>query len=358
MKELTRGNPLKLILLMSLPIMVGNLFQQLYSTVDAVVVGRFLGSNALAAVGATSSIFNMMMWFVMEMSGGFAVVIAQHFGAGRKELIRSDVCIALELATGITLFVSICGLVGSRFFLTWMNTPDEIFKDSVVYLSVTAAGLIVTMFYNICAAILRALGDSKTPFVFVIISSIINIVLDIVFIRFFQMGVFGAAFATVISQAISGVACAVHMYRHFEILRIRKGDWAFEPVRAKQMLGYGIPAGMSGVTTAIGIIILQAAINMYGTIIIASYTAAIRVQNLIGVPYNAFSTTMVNYSGQNLGAGKVDRLGKGYAQCMTMALGLSVILGCVLAFWGGSIASLFVDTAESGAILEFASVFL
>lgn len=356
--DLTKGKPFKLIMLMSLPIMVGNLFQQLYSTVDAILVGRYLGSDALAAVGSTSSLYCMIMWFVCGVSGGFAIVLAQYFGAGDHDRLRRGVCIALELSIAITIVVTVGSLIFLRKFLVFMNTPEGIIEDAYIYLFVIVAGMMATMLYNMCAAILRAIGDSRTPFLFILVSSVTNVVLDIVMIRNLKMGVFGAALATIISQALSALLCVIYMYSHFEILRFGKADWKFDSKMARKMMTYGIPSGLCGVTTAIGILVLQVAINVYGTIIIAAFTAAIKVQNFVEVPFNAYSTTMVNYAGQNIGAGKVDHLHKGYVQCMMLALGTAVVFGIAAFFWGDVFAGTFVKDESAEEIIAFAAKYL
>ena len=358
--NLTKDNPLKLILVMSLPIMLGNLFQQMYSTVDAIIVGRYLGSGALAAVGSTAGVYSMIIWFVCGLSGGYAVILAQHFGAGEDDLLRSGVCIDIELSVGVTGIVTIVSLVFIDKLMSLMRLPEEIYGDTLTYLYVIIAGMMATMFYNLCASVLRAIGDSKTPFVFIIVSSVLNIVLDILFIRAFAMGVFGAALATVISQAVSGVLCAIHIYVKFDLFKFQSGDWRFDWTRAKKMLSYGIPSGLCGVTTAIGIMILQVAINTYGTTIIAGYTAAIKIQNFIEVPFNALCMTMINYEGQNLGAGRLDRMHKGFVQCMMVAFGLAIASSILVMGWGRQLSSIFVDASATSAIevIDFATKYI
>ena len=355
---MTKGTPYKLILAMALPIMMGNIFQQLYSTVDAIIVGRYLGSSALAAVGSTTSIYFVILWFVCGLSNGYAVVLAQNYGAKEYDKLRKGVFNAILLAVSVTVAVTVFWLVILRPFMALLKYPDEIFESAVLYLTVMVAGVIATMFYNLCAAILRAMGDSRTPFVFIIISSVLNIVLDLIFIRVFNWGVFGAAFATVLSQAVSGLMCAVHMYRHFEIIRFRREDMHFDRDISKKMLSYGIPSGLSGIVTAIGIMVLQVAINVYGTTIIAGYTAAIKIQNFVEIPFMAFSMTMVSYSGQNLGANEYDHMHLGYIHCMVMGVLLSIFLGAVVFFFGGRLASLFVDKSGAEEIVAFAKMYL
>ena len=360
MNDLTKGSPLGIIIKMSIPIMLGNLFQQLYSTVDAIIVGKYIGDGALAAVGATQGVYSLIIWFVCGVAGGCVVVLAQDFGAGQTKRFREGVCQNIEISAAITLVTTIFSLVFLRSFMSLMKIPQEIFEDTMTYLIVIIAGMAATMLYNMCASILRAMGDSKTPFYFIIISSVINIVLDILFIRFFGMGVLGAALATIISQAVSGIMCAVHMYLHFEIIHFGKEDWKYNPERIRLMLSYGLPSGLCGITTALGIMILQVAINVYGTTIIAGYTAAIKLQNFVEVPFNAMCITMVNYSGQNLGAGKIDRLHSGYISCMIMAVILAVGFGIVAIAFGRPMSSVFVDKASATAseVVEFSAMYI
>lgn len=357
-KDLTVGNPIKAIIIMTIPIMIGNLFQQMYSIVDTIIVGRFLGSGALAAVGSTASLYYLILWFLNGISNGYAIVVAKDFGAGHIERLRKDVCHALELSAGVTIVLSSIWLAFLRKFLIFMNIPDEILQDAYEYILVIIAGMVVTIFYNICASILRAMGDSKTPLYFLIISSVLNIFLDVTFINVFHMGVMGAAVATILSQAVSGIMCFAYMYSKFEVIRFTKADWRFDIECAKEMLSFGIPSGLNGAATALGILILQFAINCYGTNVIAGYTSAIKVQNFAEIPLFAYCMTMINFEGQNLGAGKVKNMRKGYIQCQTLALVTAAILGIFLYFFGSNFASLFVDDGASASVIEFAGNYL
>lgn len=343
---------------MSFPMMVGYLFQQFYSLVDVIIVGRYVGADALAAVGSTTSITYFVMWFVCGMSGGFSVVLAQQFGCGDKKEVKKCVCLAIELSTAVTAFLTIISLCNMRTFLRWINIPEEIMEEAYIYIFVIIAGMIAMVFYNVCADILRAIGDSKTPLYFLIISSILNIFLDILFINNFKMGVFGAAFATVVSQAVSGIACFVYMYFRFEEIRFSAEDWKNDWSRVKNMLSYGIPAGLEGATTALGILLLQVAINCYGVSTIAGYTAAIKVQNFAEIPLDSFAMTMVSYEGQNYGAGKKENMKAGYIVCTILGLGIAAIGGVCMFLFGRTFASLFVSGDNTRDIVEFAAKYL
>ena len=357
-KDLTVGNPFKVILLMSLPIMAGNFFQQFYSIVDMIIVGRLLGSNSLAAVGSSTSIYYLVMWFVCSSAGGFAIVLAQYFGAGDMENLRKGVCTALELSITITLGISVVCLIFLKGFLRIMNTPEEIFAEAYSYIFVIIAGMLCTMLYNIAAAILRAMGDSKTPLYFLIFSSFLNIFLDIVCIKYLNMGVRGAAVATIFSQGLSALLSLAFMYMHFKEVRVKRTDWKFDTERACKMLYYGIPAGFCGVLTAIGILILQFAINCYGTTVIAGYTAAIKVQNFTDITVAAYSTTMVNFIGQNVGAGKYDNARKGYRCCIALGVVTDLVCGALLFVFGGALSSLFVTGDGAAGVIDFAARYL
>lgn len=357
-KDLTVGNPIKAIIIMTIPIMFGNLFQQLYSIVDTIIVGRYLGSGALAAVGSTASLYYLILWFLNGISNGYAIVVARDFGAGQKGRLRRDVCLALELSAAVTIVLSLVWLGFLRKFLIFMNTPEEILQDAYSYIFVIIAGMVVTILYNICASILRAMGDSKTPLYFLILSSVLNIFLDIVFINVFYMGVMGAALATILSQAVSGIMCFIYMYSRFEIIRFGKEDWKFDPKCAKEMLSYGIPSGLNGAATALGILILQFAINCYGTNVIAGYTSAIKVQNFAEIPMFAYCMTMINFEGQNLGAGKPRNMRKGFIQCQILGLATASVLGILLFFFGTAFSSIFVDDGAAASVVEFAGNYL
>ena len=356
--DLTKGSPFHNILMMSLPIMLGNLFQQLYSIVDTIIVGRLVGSGALAAVGSTTSMSFLIMWFVGGMAGGYAIVLAANFGAGDIPALRRGICLSLELSAIVSVLVTTISLFGLRSFLHLMRMPEDIFEDAYTYIFVIIAGTAATVFYNIGASILRAMGDSKTPLYFLILSSLLNIGLDIVLIRYFEMGVFGAAIATVASQVVSGILCFAYMYLHFEEVRFGGTDWKPDWTRSLEMLSFGIPAGLYGATTAIGILIIQFAINCYGTVIIAGYTAAIKVQNFVEIPLNSFSMTMVNFEGQNLGAGNRENMKKGYRDCMMMGLETAALSCVFLLVLGRGFSALFVTGMDAEMVVDFAAKYL
>lgn len=356
-KDMTIGSPMKLILGFSLPLLFGFLFQQFYSVVDTVIVGQFLGMNALAGVGATGSINFMIVGFCMGVCSGFAIPVAHKFGAkdysGMRQVIAN--CVWLSLIFSLVMTVIVVFLC--RNILIWMKTPEDIFADAYAYIVIIFAGIPAIYLYNMLSGIIRSMGDSKTPLVFLTLSSFLNIGLDLLCILVFQMGVAGAAVATVASQLISGVLCLVYMIKKFEILHIKKEEWKLNAAHVRSLCGMGVPMGLQYSITAIGSVILQTSVNTLGSLAVASVTAGGKVSMFFCCPFDAMGSTMATYGGQNVGAKKLERLGAGLKNCIWLGIGYSLIAFVVLYFFGGSLASLFVDSAEQ-EMLDNARLFL
>ena len=244
--DLTSGKPLRAIIRMALPIMAGNLFQQFYGTTDTIIVGRLLGKYALAAVGSTSSLYNMILWFANGTAGGFAIILAQKFGARRYRELRQRLALSIMLSAAISLLVTVLSLLSIGRVLHVMHTPAEIYPDAERYIVTVLAGLTATVAYNMAASVLRALGDSRTPLFFLIFSSLLNIGLDILFIGPLGWGTAGAAKATVLAQAVSVMLCVLYMARRYPVLHMERSDWVFVPSDAAQMLRLGLPLGFMG----------------------------------------------------------------------------------------------------------------
>lgn len=344
---MTNGSPMKLILQFCIPLFFGMLFQQFYSMMDTVIVGKFLGVNALAAVGATGSINFMIIGFCMGVCNGFAIPVAQQFGAGDYHALRKYVANSawLTLAFAGVMTVGVCALC--RQILMWMNTPSDIMDGAYGYIFIIFLGIPVTYLYNLLSGIIRSLGDSKSPLIFLVFSSILNIALDMTLILVFRMGVAGAAWATVISQAISGIACLIYMMKRFEILKITKEEWRLDGKYAAVLCNMGIPMGLQYSITAIGSVILQTAVNMLGSTAVASIAAASKIGLFFCCPFEAMGSTMATYAGQNVGAGKLDRISKGIKSTCIMGLVYSVAAFVLLTVFGTTIALLFVDASET-----------
>lgn len=350
-KEMTSGNPLKLILLFTLPMLVGNIFQQFYSMADTVVVGQFIGVQALAAVGASGGITFFVLGFIFGLSNGFSIIVSHRFGSKDEDGLRKAVGNLIVLSAAFAIVVTILSVTFTRTILEVMQTPADIIDGAYKYLVVIFAGLSVTFAYNLISSILRALGDSKTPLIFLIIATIINVVLDIVFITVFGMGVEGTALATVIAQGISFVLCFIYTKKRYPVLHLRKEDFKIDRNLCGQLLKIGLPGAMSSSITAFGVMVLQGAINQLGSDIVAAYTAGTKVEQFFTMPTMTLGMALATFAGQNLGAGKIDRVKQGVKQCLVITVLYSVIGGIGLYFFGAQLTRLFVS-AESVAVIE------
>lgn len=347
---MTTGNPVKLILFFSIPLLIGNVFQQFYSMVDTIIVGRYVGVQALAAVGVTGSLSFLILGFTFGLTGGFSVIIAQRFGANDEDGLRKSVATSTILSIISTIIITLASMLSAKPVLSLMNTPDDIINDATIYIIIIYAGTCATVFYNMIAGILRSLGDSKTPLYFLILSSILNIILDLFFILNFNMGVRGAAYATVIAQGISGILCLIYALKKYPILRLKKEDWIWDKNFALKHLNVGIPMALQFSITATGVMVLQTALNAFGSTVIAAYTAASKVEQIVTQPGISFGTTMATYCGQNLGAGKYDRIKEGVKKGSIITIMVSIIAAVVLFVFGKSLSTLFISSDQIEAL--------
>lgn len=342
-KEMTFGKPAKLILGFALPMVLGNIFQQLYNMVDTIIVGKFVGVNALAGVGSTGAISFLVVGFALGVCSGFSIPVSQQFGAGNYKEMRKYVAHAIYMSAATAIVLTVLTVTFTGTILKLMNTPDEIFNDAYNYIIVIFAGISATIFYNILSGILRALGDSKSPLVFLIISSFLNIALDLLFIITFKMGVFGAGLATIISQTISGILCLIYIIKNYDILKFEKDELKFDKKHALNLASNGYPMALQFSITAIGSIILQAAINTLGTQSVAAITAAVKIQTVALGPMESLGITMATYCGQNKGAGKYERIVQGIKQSIIIQMIYCVASFIAVCFLGGILTTLFID---------------
>lgn len=349
-KDMTSGNPLRLIISFAIPMFLGMLFQQFYSMVDTVIVGKFLGVGPLAGVGSTSSLNFLVIGFCTGVCNGFAIPVSQMFGAKRDSELRRFVANSAWLCVIFSVVITTAIVACCRPLLTLMHTPEDIFEYAYVYIVIIFLGIPTTFLYNVTAAIIRSLGDSRSPVIFLAIASGINIVLDIVFIVAFHMGVEGPALATVISQGISGLLSLFYMKKKFEILRISKEEWKMRGSYMKTLCYMGIPMGLQYSVTAIGTLVIQAAINGFGSMTVAGVTAAQRINAFISCPIEAIGATMAPYSGQNMGAGKLDRVGKGLRDASLLGFVISAVLFVFVLLTGKQLSLLFLDTADAQVV--------
>lgn len=356
--DITEGVIWKQLLIFFFPILLGTFFQQLYNTVDAVVVGRFLGKESLAAVGGgTGTIINLLVGFFVGVSSGAAIVIAQFYGAKQRREIHRAVHTAIALSIVGGALIMILGLVFSPVILRQMGTPEAILGKALIYIRIFFAGMIPNLVYNMGAGILRAVGDSRRPFYYLIAGCLCNIILDLVFIAVLGMGVEGAAFATIISQLLSAVL-VLHCLSHSEdIYRLNYRIIHFAPGMFKNMIRIGLPAGLQSVMYSLSNIIIQASVNQFGTDMIAAYTAYSKIDSLFWMTINAFGIAITTFAGQNFGAGKFDRIRSGMKQCLLIAGVVTVIISTLFYFFGEYIYLLFTTDeaviADGMIILRF-----
>ena len=356
-REMTAGRALPLIFNFTMPLLMGNLLQQTYSLVDAAIVGRFLGINALASVGASTSVVFLILGFCNGCCGGFGIPVAQKCGARDYSTMRRYVSVSLQLAAVMAVVIAIITSILCGDILLMMRTPDIIFQDAYYYLLITFIGVPCTFFYNLLSSIIRALGDSKTPFWFLLFSTILNILLDLFCILVLDWGVAGAAIATVFSQGVSAVLCYRYMMRRFDILRGTPDERKFNGALARTLMYIGVPMGLQFSITAIGSIMLQSANNALGTACVAAFTAAMRIKMFFMCPLESLGIAMATYTGQNYGAGKPERIWMGVKVSALMMIIYWAFTFCVLMLGARTFALLFVEVSEL-EILKDTELFL
>ena len=349
-KDMTVGKPASVIINFTIPILIGNIFQQFYNMADAIIVGRCVGNRALAAVGSTGTFMFLIYGLVTGMTVGFTVSTAQRFGAGDMDGMRKSVASAIKLAAVVTALMTAVTMIFMRPMLRLMNTPSDIFDDAYSYIMIICAGIAAQVLYNMLSAILRALGNSKTPLYFLILSALLNIGLDLVFIKVFGMGAAGAAYATVISQLIAGIASFIYIIAKVPLLHLKKEDLAYDRVLVGNQLKVGFPMALQYSITAIGTTMVQAALNKLGSTAVASYTAAGKIEQIAGQAYVAIGTTMATYCAQNRGAGRIDRIKEGFKSATCMGFIYSIIAGALIFFFGKYMTYLFVSEDISEVI--------
>ena len=346
--DMTVGKPMKMILDFTIPVFIGNVFQQFYNMADAIIVGKFVGTKGLAAVGSTGTIMFLIIGFLMGLTAGFTVLTSQKFGAGKMDEMRQSVGNAALLSIIISVIMTAVSMVGMHSLLTLMHTPEDIFQDAYTYIMIICGGIFAQVLYNILASILRALGNSKTPLYFLILAALLNIVLDLTFIIVFHMGVAGAAWATITAQGVSGVLCLIYIIKYVPELRLKADDWRFRSEIAKKEILVGIPMGLQYSITAIGGMMVQSSLNILGSYAVAAFTAGSKIDNIFTQAFVAIGTTMSTYSAQNVGARKLDRVRQGFRCADVIGCAYAVVVGFVLFFVGKSFSYLFIsDNAEA-----------
>lgn len=356
-KTLTEGTPWKQILLFSIPIFWGNIFQLLYSLVDTKIVGSTLGTEALAAVGSVSTLHTLMTGFLNGLTLGFSLITAMCFGADNMKRLKKSFAMTMELGVMTTTVLVVALMLVLQPLLHLLNVPEEQFAMSYAYISVLIVGLFATVLYNLCANTLRAIGDSLTPLLFLILATVSNIGLDYLFILAFHMGVQGAAYATVLAQLISVVLCFIRIFRKFPVLHLQKSDFRPEKELIVEMYKSGLSMGLMSCLVSIGTIMLQSAINTFGTTVIVAHTAARKVFEIMSLPMSVLGSAMATYCGQNYGAKRFDRIRQGIRASLLIAAIWSVAVFIICHTVEGALIR-FVASTTNAEVIYWGSMYL
>ncbi len=349
-QNMTEGNPTGLIVRFTIPLLIGNVFQQLYSISDIIIVGRLLGVNSLAAVGATAPLFFLLLAVTIGFTSGLTVITAQRFGAGDHDGLCRSVATASIISTLFTVCVSIVLLFFLPALLRLMNVPEEIMPESQRFISTIAYGLVMIVFYNLLSGFLRALGDSKTPLYFLIFASMINVALNLLLIYVLGFGVEGSALGTVIALSISVICCYIYIRKKFPILRLKKHDWHLNWQFSREHLNIAIPMALQFSIIALSSMIIQSVCNSFGPVTIAAFTSALRIEQLAAQPMISFGITMATYTAQNFGAGMLGRIRRGVFNCSMISLGISLIMAVVIYSFGENLIDLFTKERNEEVI--------
>lgn len=344
--DMTKGNETSLLLRFTLPMLVGNIFQQFYNMVDSIIVGRFVGTNALGAVGSVGCITFMFFSLCLGLGSGIGILISQYFGAGQDDYVKRIIANAIYITLGTGVLMSLCGVFFAEPILHFMNTPAENFADALIYMRIVCGFTIVVAGYNTISAILRALGDAKTPLIFLGVASVLNIALDLVFVVPLQMGVAGAAWATVIAQFFAMLGSIGYGYLKNDYLRLKKRHMAYSGEIVKKSFHIGIPVAAQNALIAFSCVALQSVVNRYGTTVMAAYTATGRVESLVQQPFNSLALAVSTFAGQNAGAGRFDRVRTGVKKSVWMVLIFSLLMILVMWLFGEPIVRIFIDEPE------------
>ena len=356
-RDMTKGSPTRIILGFTLPLFLGNVFQQFYNMADTIIVGQFVGTGALAAVGSTGTIMFLITGFATGLGTGFTILTAQRFGAGDMKGMRRSVFTAAVLTVIVSVLVTAVSVIFMHPLLDLMQTPADIYDDAYAYIIVIMWGLAAQMLYNLLSALLRAIGNSKMPLYFLILAAALNVVLDLVFIINFKMGTAGAAYATVISQGVSGLLCLLYIVKAVPIFRLSRRDMVMDGKMMAEQLKVGLPMALQFSITAIGSIMVQTSLNMLGSTLVAAYTAAGKIEQILTQAYVALGTAMANYSAQNVGAGDIPRIRQGFRAATIWGSVYSVAAGVLIMTVGKYLTYLFVSE-DAAMLLDSVDLYL
>lgn len=356
--DMTKGSPFKLIMKFLIPLMVGNIFQQFYNMVDTIIVGRTVGVQALAAVGATGTIMFLIIGFMQGLTTGFTVMTSQRFGAGDIDGLRKSAGNAAVLSGIVTALMTLLSVAFMRPLLRLMKTPDDIFEMSRQYITIICLGMAFNVLYNLLSSILRAVGNSVVPLIFLVFSAVTNIVLDLVLIVTFDMGVSGAAWATVIAQGLSGVLCLLYIIKKVPLLKIGREHWRLDYYCVKNQLSIGLPMALQFSITAVGTIMVQTALNILGSTAVAAFTAANKVQQLVTQPFVAMGMTMATYGGQNRGVEDWGRIRQGVRTANLVSAAYGIVMGILIVLTFPYVIHLFASGSQLPELTEYGEIYI
>ncbi|MFI3174262.1 MAG: MATE family efflux transporter [Bacillota bacterium] len=359
MNDMTVGNPTKLVIKFIIPLLIGNIVQQLYAMVDAIIVGQFVGVDALAGVGSTGAINFFIIGFALGLTGGFAVPIAQNFGANDYEAMRNYVAMSIFLTVVGGLILTILSVLGLPLLLKALQTPPEIFDYAYDYMVFVLYGMVASMMYNLVASILRGLGDSKTPLYFLVVASLLNIGLDLLFIINLEMGVIGAGLATTISQGAAAILCMIYIFKKFDILRLTSDNFKIRKKYIRRLLFIGIPMAFQYTIIATGSMIVQGAVNSLGTVYIASITICSKIEQIFFQPYVTLGIAGTTFAAQNLGAKKIDRISEGMKKMTTIGVVMCIVFAVLINVFAEPACNLFLSEGENNdLVIVYAKEFI
>lgn len=345
-KDMTHGSEFKLLIGFSVPMLIGNVFQQVYNMVDSIVVGKYVSAGALAAVGATASLNFLFFSLCLGLTGGIGVVISQHFGAGDEAGVRRTIFNSIYIIAITGLIMSLLGIFLARPVLIWLRTPSDILDDAAAYMQIACGGILAVAAYNCISSILRALGDSKTPLFFLIFASLVNVVLDLLLVIRFGLGVRGVAYATIIAQILAATGSLIYAVRRNPYFNIRREEMHYDAGLAVKCYRLGIPLAMQASLIAISCVALQSVVNTFGSLVVAAFTATSRIEQLVQQPFNSLGMALSTFTGQNMGAGRLDRVKRALVRSVLMVAGFSLLMLGIFYTFGESIMRMFVSDAD------------
>ncbi len=345
-KDMTRGNEFSLLIGFAVPMLIGNIFQQVYNMVDSIVVGKYVGADALAAVGSTGSLNFLFFSLCIGLTGGIGILISQYFGAGDEKKVRKTIFNSIYIILTSGILMSMLGMIFARPILTWLNTPANILDDATAYMRIACAGILAVAAYNCISSILRALGDSKTPLIFLIVASLINVGLDLLLVIKFSLGVRGVAYATIISQLLSALGSLTFALLKNPFFKINREEMHFDKTIALKCCRLGIPLAAQSSMIAVSCVALQSVVNKFGSTVVAAFTATSRIEQLVQQPFNSLGMALSTFTGQNIGAGKLDRVKRAFGRSVILVGCFSLFMLFISYTFGNPIMHVFVSEPD------------